>query len=510
MNFISTTIATAAQTALVAALILIPAYLLRCLISLWRRIAPGAPYSVIVDSTTANNDSLRSHPERPSTGDDFVGLLRAYIAEDIQYVWTLVPGAPRLATPAIPAESPKSTIDWLTSLRSIIAVPARAYHIVVTELESSSIRVAVQVVKNPSDRVIAAATFEAPSMDELVTKVGGYCVEQVQQQRRVLHRTPRWEQWANRGGYTLFRQALLLERQGDRDKALVKYCSAGSLSLGNVPIALRRAGILEQQNRLVEAIQVYHYTQKLWPESIESIYRYAAACSNLRDPTLQSYSEAKRALQSIRRKLALSELAKQWIRTWLPNRRNSGERKYWTSWLQPWRAEHVSLWTRRNKRRDFICAINIADHVVEIVKSAQALRSPGSDHSEKSADISAPDRLRKVEHFLNRKRIGWLAHYNGACFYSLCSQLDPQIFSSDMEKIDWGEKYIGLALGELGTILRDPYNELDPAWVLTDPDMESLRASATANHWASFLGIKLGEMESTMGTREYKRGDPIR
>ncbi|HEX5406290.1 MAG TPA: hypothetical protein VFX16_28780 [Pseudonocardiaceae bacterium] len=464
----------------------------------------------MVEAIDPPSNVLQGEEDQQSFSDIFIGMMRAYIAEDIQYVWTLVPGAPRLSTPEIPAESPGSTGNWLTSIRSIIFVPPRTYRIVVTRLESEPLRVAVQVLKKPGNGVIAAATFQAITTDELVTKVGGYCVEQVQQQRRILRRTPRWEQWANRGGYAHFREALVLERTGDQKKALEKYRMAGSLSLGNVTIALRRASILEQQKRHVEAIQVYHYTQILWPESIESTYRYAAACSNLRDPTLQSYVEANRSLEEIRQRLRRHALTGLYLRTWLPNRRNSGERAYWLSWLRPWRFEHIGPFTRRTKRRDFSYAIDVAVHVVAIVEHTQAKKLPNQGKLPDTRSISLQHHLTAVQRLLSHKRIGWLAHYNGACFYSLCSQLNPNCFSSDLTDDEWKQHQIDCALKELGTILRDPLNELDPAWVLIDPDMEGLRDSATANHWATFLGIRFDEKDSTMGTRVYRRADPIR
>lgn len=510
MNIIGASIETATQTLTVAILIIVPAYLLRCLIIVWQRIRPRAPYAIVVEAIDPSMSVLQSDADHPFSNDVFIGMMRAYIAEDIQYVWTLVPGAPRLSTPEIPAESPGPRANWLTSVRSIIFVPPQTYHIVVTRLESEPLRVAVQVLRKPGNGVIAAATFQAATTDELVAKVGGYCVEQVQQQRRILRRTPRWEQWANRGGYSHFREGLLLERTGDQEKALEKYCLAGSLSLGNVTIALRRASILEQQRRHVEAIQIYHYTQMLWPESIESTYRYAAACSNLRDPTLQSYVEASHSLEEIQQRLKLRALIRQYVRAWLPNRRNSGERAYWLSWLQPWRSEHIGLLTRRTKRRDFSYAINVAIHIVAIVEHTQATRpiSPSKSYSTKS--VSPQQHLTAVQRLLSRKRIGWLAHYNGACFYSLCSQLDPSYFSCDLTDDEWKQHHIDRALEELASILRDPLNELDPAWVLIDPDMEGLRDSATANHWAAFLGIRFDEKNSTMGTRVYKKTDPIR
>jgi hypothetical protein len=314
-------------------------------------------------------------------------------------------------------------------------------------------------------------------------------VEQVQQQRRVLSRTPRWEHWANRGGYGRFRRALDAEHRGDVDDALREYDAAGALSLGNVTLALRRASILERGKRHLEAIQTYYYCQTLWPEAIESMYRYAAACSNLRDTSSRAYGNATGALTTIRESLRLRSLARRWMLAALPGRRNAGERRYWSDWLRSWGAKRTGTFRRRSKRRDFLCAVRLAEHVVPL---AEAVQRQGLRHEQgRDDDPPLAERLAAVRRELSRKRIGWMAHYNGACFHSLCAQLPPERFGSGEDARRWRSTHVDLALGELASVVRDPFNRLDPQWMLVDPDLAGLRGSATANHWAHFLGIDL-------------------
>jgi tetratricopeptide (TPR) repeat protein len=493
--------------------ILVLAILIRIWFTLSRRVRSRGRVPIVVGSDV---DSVENGEIEPVV-NSLISMLRAYIAEDVQGTKVLVPGAPKIATPDIPAELPKSLDGWLRGLYVLAVTDAPAYRISIARLPSpNTIKATVQVIWKPRNAVLATATFESESLEELTFQIGGYCVEQVQQQRRVLLRTPRWEHWANRGGYSIFREGLKAERSGARAVALEKYESAGSLSLGNVTIALRRASILEQEKRHIEAIQVYYYCQMLWPESIECAYRYAAACSNLRDASLQAYGNSQHALDSIVRNLRVVSLVRRLLLTWMPNRKNLGEREYWLSWFRPWRSGQVGVMTRRSKRRDFLAAVCIAQNIVKLggmIQDKTLSDSPPLDAGGEISDElfrSLTDCATAVGRQLDHRRIGWLAHYNGACFYSLCSNVHPQYFRSTADLTSWRTTQVGAALAELASVIRDPFNSLDPAWVLIDPDMQNMRAVSAVNHWAHFLGIDLGGALSQMGVKQYRGEDPLR
>ena len=110
--------------------------------------------------------------------------------------------------------------------------------------------------------------------------------------------------------------------------------------------------------------------------------------------------------------------------------------------------------------------------------------------------------LARVRHELARKRIGWMAHYNGACFHSLCAHLPPGLFEVEEDGL-WGQRQSDLALRELASVVRDPFNRLDPQWLLVDPDLVGQRGSPAANHWAHFLGIDLENVQPN-GTRRWQ------
>jgi tetratricopeptide (TPR) repeat protein len=476
MNALANSFSAVAQALVfagVTALVLLSA---RVVVSLWRRIRTRNHEPIIVEAVRHGSD------DESGVLEPFVDMLRTYIAEDVHGVWTHVPGAPNLATPDIPTEPPMSLDGWLGNLYRITVASRPGFYVTVAQLPSDHIRISVQIVRNPGGHFIGARTFEAAQLNDVAFAVGGYCVERVQQQHKILRRTPRWEQWANRGGYDRFRQGLYAEQQGDTTQALKLYDLAGTLSLGNVTLALRRAGILEQQQRQLEAIQVYYYCQTLWPESIEATYRYAATCSNLRDVSGRAYRSALDALRSIQASLRYQQITKKWLSSILSRRKNAGERRYWANWLRPWTNPTGGPFSRRSKRRTFLYAVKVALDVVALSSAtATPVPPPGSFTGQ----------YERVGALLGRKRIGWLAHYNGACFYAICASMPPSYFRSYKDASAWTASNIDLALCELASVVRDPHNRLDPQWVLVDPDLTAIRNSSAANHWASFLGIDL-------------------
>jgi tetratricopeptide (TPR) repeat protein len=416
-------------------------------------------------------------------------MLKAYIAEDVRGAWVIAPGTSNMATPDIPAEAPRSVDGWAAALYTLAVSARPAYHIVLMELPSSAgIKVSAQIVRQPGNAIIAARTFECADLEdrkaeleELVFDVGGFCVEQVQQQYPVLYRTPRWEHWANRGGYSAFRRGLSMEQRGATDQALARYQEASSLSLGNVTLALRRANLLEREHRHAEAIEIYDRCQRLWPESIEAAYRYSAACSNARVAPYADYRKAAELLAAIRRSLRVRVLVFRWFRARLPGRSNAGERAYWAAWFRPMRSQGRVV-SRRSKRRAYLCATRLSQ---EIIRLAGRLQAAGDEVPRPAIE----DSERTVGRVLSRRRIGWLAHYNGACFYSLCIELRER-HEVPLDTADRA-RYTDLALAELAAVVRDPFNDLDPHWVLTDPDMTGLRGVVDARMWGNLLGVDL-------------------
>ncbi|MFD2419417.1 tetratricopeptide repeat protein [Amycolatopsis pigmentata] len=493
-----------AQIVAVALVFLVTAFLTRAGTAIWRRVRHGGTVPLVVHGTgTGGPETRRSGgarlrrtgPPTDGTGRDVfqtvVSMLRAYIAEDVRGRWTITPGTPNMATPEIPAEAPKTSDGWVAALYALTAPARPGYHISLMELPSMTggIRVSVQIVHRPGDTVIAARTFatgpgEDLPFDDLVNDIGGFCVEQVQQQAHVLHRTPRWEQWADRRGYTEFRRGLANETRGATNEALACYNRASSQSLGNVTLALRMASILEREGRFADAMEIYGRIQELWPESIEATYRCAAVCSNARVTGRADYDRARRMLDGVRDALRPRVLFVRWLKSWSPGRSNLGERIYWSSWLRPWRAPRGRLFSRRSKRRDYLWAVKVARAVVDLAEQCDAGWPTGR------ADTAEFERnWRKVGRYLATPRVGWLAHYNGACFYALCAGMSV-VGDGPIHRDRFGD-CVDRALRQLASIVRDPFNDLDPRWLLTDPDMQALKEDLGARKWARFIGVDL-------------------
>ncbi len=89
----------------------------------------------------------------------------------------------------------------------------------------------------------------------------------------------------------------------------------------------------------------------------------------------------------------------------------------------------------------------------------------------------------------SRSNIGWLAHYNAACFFSVAMDVDPEVRPGECRTGEWELDCARAALRELGYVLRDPFNALDPTWLRQDPDLENLRQHPLGRYWADFVGV---------------------
>ncbi len=493
-----------------ASILVFAAIFARVMTSLWYRLSQRGRLPLIVhdidvgqtpepiqSDTIVNEEDVASPFEGVAGREDYrslTAMLRAYIAEDVQGARLVAPGSANIVTPTIPAETPSSTEGWLSTVILLAAAGQPAYHVMMDRLPTpDGYKVAVQLVRRPGNRIVAAQSFHARTSSDLVSAVGGYCVQHVQQQKHALRRTPRWEHWANRGGYQVFRDALANQLEASvidvdalTSKAILGYERAGRKSLGNVTVVLRRAGIYEQKRDYLGAIEIYRYCHQLWPESIETTYRYAAACSNARSASVGNSTDASLLLNEIQAALSIPCLFRRWALTWFPNRWNVGERSYWFSWLRPWRSPYIPIICRRSKRRDFLSAVAIGREVVVV---ASAVGKPIPERMRPTEVASSVERVRT---YASRRRIGWLAHYNAACFYALCLKLGRDSIPSEEGEVDsWRRHCIDAALHELARVLRDPFNKLDPEWMQVDPDLQALRHAPEVQGWANFIGISL-------------------
>lgn len=160
--------------------------------------------------------------------------------------------------------------------------------------------VSVLLVKTPQQWIEASRTFRDDTLDGLTHQIGGFCLEQVRLQAPFLRRTPRWEHWANRGSYTLFRQALAFQEDKDFEQAYDAFEMACGLSPGNIRLGVHRASLYELQQRYREAAELYDALHSLWRQNIEVIYRAAAARMNRAHDLLAQRAGSARACRTRR------------------------------------------------------------------------------------------------------------------------------------------------------------------------------------------------------------------
>jgi tetratricopeptide (TPR) repeat protein len=91
--------------------------------------------------------------------------------------------------------------------------------------------------------------------------------------------------------------------------------------------------------------------------------------------------------------------------------------------------------------------------------------------------------------FRGRKRIGWLAHYNAACFYSLALLLEENRLPFGYEIEAWKTDCTRAAIRELGHVRRDPLNRLEPEWYRSDPELRPLTDRVKGTRWAKLVGL---------------------
>ncbi|WP_406631835.1 tetratricopeptide repeat protein [Amycolatopsis sp. WGS_07] len=502
MAIVSSVVSAITQAAALAFVLLLLSGILHASSRVWHQVRSRGVYPVIVHQMNellddqevrkASDNSTDAAPEdenelpRKRLGRTIGATLTAYIAEDVQGIWAVTPGLPNVSTPTIPAETPKSADGWISALFELASSPRPAYHIMTTQLAASSgFRVAVQVSKTPGNSILAARTFACSSIDDLVFEIGGFCVECIQREPRIMRRTPRWIQWNKRSGYATFRRALSKEQIGRADDALELYQDACSKSLGNLTLTLRKASLLEQRREYLSSVHIYRRSHELWPEHIETLYRYAATIANNRIGNI----DVAEIHDLLVRKLRRRSIALHWAKTWLPNNRNLGERTYWRSWFRPAMGGCPGFFHGRSKRADYLYAVRVLRQTLIILRVLDGEMSNFS-HA-RPCDTDAQEAFRQVHKILERRRIGWLARYAGACFYSICMQHHDQLIPNVIRSPESFGQLGDRALIQLSMIVRDPHNNLDPAWMSVDPDMAGLRGYYRAKEWAEFFGLNI-------------------
>lgn len=298
------------------------------------------------------------------------------------------------------------------------------------------------------------------------------------------------------------------------DSAVDQFALANQPDPANLLPGLARAAIFELRESK-KALPFYKACRLVWPEQIEIDYRIAA-----HDPRHQADRDREpmaKVLRDVKEKLRVSKILSRWLRTWSPEHWAPGERRYWASWLKPDspRAPRLSM---RTKRREYLTATHSVLLTAEIWKIT---RSDSNAESEKvrglliELDTVLSDGRPGDKHALRRlfhpeidssddehdgrhsddwhggdaglmlqvnprnghpaKRIGWLAHFNAACCFSVALKLRADLRPWECSEKEWEIDCCAGALRQLAKVLRHPYSQLDPSWLRYDPDLDPLK-----------------------------------
>jgi len=476
------------------------------------------------------------------TGGEDYGVLDArllsYLAADGLGSYVIAPGAGGSAAPAVPAEAlqPSAAIVRL-------AFPKEpAFRVDVTwpgpVIRDVSLRATVRISRTPGDRIVATRSFMEDTMDTLIEVIGCFCVTFLLNQPRIFRNTPRWERWSQDiDGYWAYRRGLEHEHSAEISfspdqyvNALAYFNQAARIDPANMLVQLHRASLLELANDHQQAVAIYKKCRMLWPEHIEVAYRLGNAHKS--SSSQVELAELLKPLKDIRKWLSIGRLLRSWLRTWLPNHWNPGERRYWRSWMS------LRPWDRITKRSAYLHAVAISDLLARlsfVIPERNGNRA-GADARRKenvvglmtdlAAEILRRDEAPAIERLLRpetlaavsvsvsdkasvanslrtldpayipayggphyrRRNVGWLATFNAACFFSLAIWIPEDILPEGFTPEEWRECCARASIHELGLIHRDPRHGLDPNWIATDPDLEPLRATEVGRLWQAFVG----------------------
>ena len=88
-----------------------------------------------------------------------------------------------------------------------------------------------------------------------------------------------------------------------------------------------------------------------------------------------------------------------------------------------------------------------------------------------------------------KKQMGWLAHYNAACFFSLALNVDRDLLPTGYTIDEWQIDCARAAIRELGYVRRDPLSRVEADWYRRDPELKPLTSYVNGTRWAKLVGL---------------------
>ncbi|MBO4253936.1 tetratricopeptide repeat protein [Streptomyces griseorubiginosus] len=484
----------------------------------------------------------------------------------------LAPGSPSASTADSRPQASTPTQGWIGSVLDLALASPPGYAVDLRELDSEGTtrRISVRILRMPHNRIIAAGVIASEDEETLVEKIAVHCIVKVRNQPEMLRRIPRWERWGqDEQALALYRKGLHEQRRqvsdpaptdgtgADYDEALRAFTQAVKFVPGNLLVRHGEAALIELKHAhqptgdYQQALDIYQRCTELWPEHIETAYRMAIAYSRAARPLLREQdlprTEEERMrllemaalarihLDDICKRLRLRSLLRRWLRSSVPGgRSNSGERRYWGSWLMP-----LPLPARRSQRRTFLGAIRIAlaahdltrvhhnghnghtgtadpeqqrkvseafDRVADEVLVGTWYRArgtgirrllfddhrKGSDHDPAThANITRARATSRHWGPVRKGSAGWMTHYNAACFLALATNLPDGSLPTGYEPGDWLQDCTRSALNQLDRSLRTSDSTLTGDWIAHDPDLDRLWDTDAGRAWARFMNIDI-------------------
>lgn len=436
----------------------------RVVIALTSLAFPRGSLPVVVHPLTFEHSVREFVDGQPAGLLELPSRLRDYLINDPNSLVTLAPGPVSPITPQVTAAAPDAALSanpWIVHLSNLFQSKYRpAYNVVlIPEMNRDSaaypngVAVGLQIVRSPGNVLVAAKSVQATDMAELVYKVGGSCAESILAQPAMLRNAPRWEQWRP-NAYLLLRIGLFFQRQGDLERAHRKYTEAARRCPGNAQIALYHGNCHEKRGEYDKAAEVYDAAVCLWGKNIDLSYRLAAARTNHamtsadldQSARIRLVQDSNQILVNAQINLRRRAIAWSWLKCLDPRRRDSGERRYWSSWLQSDARVRPIRLLRKNKRHEYMCALTVAIESNELY--LLALRK--GEVKDDIADLVRAS-LAAVLEVTEKKRSGWLAHWTAACYFSRAAQLPEDWYLDESEWIeDWTAIRSRLATRGLG------------------------------------------------------------
>lgn len=526
-----------------------------------------------------NGPGGADHGHQSARTGELAAHITEHMAADGLGPRVLTPGSGTTTGPDPVPETASSPHGWVDVMKRLALFQPRAYHVMLHCLSADRAhpRFSVRILYMPKNIVVAAAIVEGEPIRRRATneerrqrdkrlyeRIACYCTVKILGDPRSQDRIPRWESWGDdldsyrfyRMGIKAQEKALAAKKRNDPAQerahyrhALKHYDDAAALVPGNLTVRLQQAGVRELIGQdhgaqepaahIQRAIEIYEDCVQLWPEHVETAYRLSIACAEQnrdrdrdRDRDLGNHSPAdyerasREHLKLLLRRLSWPVMVRRYARTWLPGRRNLGERRYWRQWFS-FERPHPSL---RTRRRSFLAAVRIAEAAEElrmnrppepeklreafnqvakevtggvwarwgwlwggpdwgIRRLLHADHRRGNGHAGQDSPaptgwhrgararthaealIAGPAPRHRVP---TRASTGYLVYYNAACFLSLALRVEPPEGSVTWSGDEWREDCARAAVAHLNSSLRVTRSQFSAAWAERDTDLRPL------------------------------------